>query len=166
VDLLNGKVTIRRQTELFRVNVHNHKHRVGVESPDDLVDRQIRRTQLGPAMVPTHDALLGCFFLKKKYFDKKKKINNNNPSWGLFFTIHFAKHGPHGLEVVVVKEPNVGVVLVLFKGNYAGIVVLVLVFVWFVFVLPAKLFATSTVLPCQEPRRTPTTRFFVSFAYK
>lgn len=58
-NLLNGKIGICGDLQICRLDVNNDQCRVGSVFLKELVDFEIRGTQLGSAVIPSNHALLG-----------------------------------------------------------------------------------------------------------
>jgi len=116
MDFVNGKVGISGETELLGCDVHNDKNWVWGESLDDLVNGEIRGPELRASVVPPNNLLLCC---KKRAPTDGVRLGRGQGGgeerWQL--TVDLPEESPHVLEVVVVQEPDGGILVILFKGN-------------------------------------------------
>lgn len=123
VHFVNGKIGVRRETELLGLDVNDHEHGMRREPADDLVDLEIAAAQFWPRVVPANNALArwGSKQKKEKKNTRKRREKSHDGELGIkrrwIRTVNLAEHVPHVGEVVMVKEPDAGVLLVLLKRN-------------------------------------------------
>lgn len=64
LDLIHGKVSIRRNANLLRLDIHNHQQRVRCVALEEFVDFQIRGPQLRARVIPPNQLLTSIDLLE------------------------------------------------------------------------------------------------------
>lgn len=91
LDLFYCEVCISRHARLLRLDINNDQQRIRRVSLEQLVDLQIRRTQLRPGVIPAYQFFAGVYFFE---------------------------HVVHVLDVIVVQKPHGGIIVVFFERNW------------------------------------------------
>jgi hypothetical protein len=96
------------------LDINNHKHWVRCVSSEHFINFKIGLSNLGSSAVPTNNTLAGCSTLRVSCALLR---HAGIRSASIAHTAHFLEHLPHGLVVIVVQEPDLGIFLVFFKWD-------------------------------------------------